>query len=183
MHKGDMTWMKSTHTMAGYEIIADAGGSPYRFCCDGYEKEHRYNPGNRLYIHKFLEENHMGKVKKVFVLVLALMMCAVALVGCGGGKGNAANNPAIGKYIGNTIDVMGEQPFDSVYGEGDNYIELQASGKGTFCLDGDPISIKWKLDGVDLTLTVEGVDCTGTLENDMITIDYFDMGIVMTFVK
>ena len=84
----------------------------------------------------------MKSIKKLTALLLALVM-ALTLAACGGGKGGAKSNPAVGKYMGETVLSFDEWvPMDEVYDLGDNYIELKDDGTGCFMLDGDPTTIE-----------------------------------------
>jgi hypothetical protein len=114
--------------------------------------------------------------------VLLLLGIMITFTACGGG-GESTDDPNLGKYIGDQVEILDWEPIDEVYGEGENYVELKAGGKGTFCLDGDSTGITWKLDGENLTMTADGMDCIGTLVNGVITTDFFGMGISMTFIK
>ena len=50
-------------------------------------------------------------------------------------------------------------PMSEVYG-GETWIELKSGGRGTIMLGGDDFSMKWTLEGEELTVTVQGVfDC------------------------
>ena len=44
----------------------------------------------------------MKRLRKPAALLLALVM-ALTLTACGGGKGSSKTNPAVGKYIGETV--------------------------------------------------------------------------------
>ncbi len=127
----------------------------------------------------------MKSIKKLTALLLALVM-ALTLAACGGGKGGAKSNPAVGKYMGETVLSFDEWvPMDEVYDLGDNYIELKDDGTGCFMLDGDPTTIEWKLtqDGA-LTLDRDGSICNCTLKDGLIMVnDYFGFDLKLTFRK
>ena len=119
-------------------------------------------------------------MKRNIALLLALVM-VFTLVACGGKTDNDTN---LGKYVGATVEVFGEDVnISEIYPDGENYIELRSGGKCVFTLDGDSASGKWKLDGSDIILTVEDADPTGTLKDGVLTIDFWGEGITMTFVK
>lgn len=126
----------------------------------------------------------MKRLRKPAALLLALVM-ALTLAACGG-KDASKTNPAVGKYIGETVLSFDEWvPMDEVYDLGDNYIELKEDGTGCFMLDGDPTTIDWKLDkdGV-LTLDRDGAICNCTLKDGLITVnDYFGFDLQLTFRK
>lgn len=120
--------------------------------------------------------------RKVCSILMVLGIMAI-FTACGGNGGESKNDPNLGKYIGDQIEILDWEPIDEVYDAGENYIELQSGGKGIFCLDGDSTKITWKLDGENLTMTAEGMDCTGTLVDGVITTDFFGMDMTMTFVR
>ena len=127
----------------------------------------------------------MKRVREPAALLLALGM-ALTLGACGGGKGAGKTNPAVGKYIGETVLSFGEWlPMDDIYDLGENYIELREDGTGCFMLDGDPTEIEWKLgkDGA-LTLDRDGATCNCTLKDGLIMVnDYFGFDLKLTFRK
>ena len=117
-------------------------------------------------------------MKKTIALLMVLVML-LSLAACGGGE----EDPNAGKYIGVSAAVGGfSMPMSEVY-EGETWIELKSGGRGTIMLDGDDFSMKWTLEGEELTITVQGVDSVGTLRDGVITVDLMDMGCVMTFVR
>lgn len=121
----------------------------------------------------------MKKYRKWLGLLLALTM-AVSLAACGGG---GAEDPNAGKYMGDQINILGWMPMAEVY-PGENYLELRGNGKGELTLDSDPIKIKWTLEGEKLTLTADGLESTGRIENGVAYIDnFFGVEMSMTFVK
>ena len=117
-------------------------------------------------------------MKKIFALLLALAML-LTLAACG----EKEADPHAGKYEGIYAKAFGmTMPMPEVY-EGETWIELKSGGRGTICLDGDQFGLKWSLAGSDITITFDGVDSVGTLENGMIVIDLMDMGMELTFLK
>ncbi|MDO4622840.1 MAG: hypothetical protein Q4B22_07785 [Eubacteriales bacterium] len=127
--------------------------------------------------------------KKIWIFLLTLVL-ACSLGGCGikdmipGLK--QASNPdeenQIGRYEGYAIDILGWEPINEVYGEGDNYLELKKSGKGTICLDGDSINLTWEDKGDHiLQFKIEGQMCEAKLLDNVIYLEFF--GFSMTFVK
>lgn len=119
-------------------------------------------------------------MKRTLVCLLTAILL-LSLCACGGG--GAAADPNAGKYIGYQADVMGWEPIENIYDEGENYIELKSGGKGTFCLNGEVLKVKWTMDGENLTMTADDQTCTGTLKDGLITIDFFGSGIMMSFTK
>ena len=127
-----------------------------------------------------MKRNHM---RKITAILLSLIL-ALSLAACGGGSGGGEKGTGVeGKYMGDQVNLLGWQPVEEVYEEGDNYIELKSGGKGEFCIDGDSMKITWKLDGENLTMTSDGADCTATLKDGVIITDLFGVDIKMSFVK
>ena len=119
-------------------------------------------------------------MKKLSALLMTLTL-ALALCACGGG--DTASDPNLGRYDADQINIMGWSDFSSLF-EGENYLELKANGKGSVKLAGESGSLKWTLDGENITITIEGVDSSGTLKDGVITLDdLFNMGCAATFVK
>ena len=116
-------------------------------------------------------------MKKLIALLLIFPML-LSLAACGGEE-----DPNAGKYIGVSAAVGGfSMPMSEIY-EGEVWVELKSGGRGTIMLDGDDFSMKWALEGEELTITIQGVDSVGTLRDGVITMDLMDMGCVMTFEK
>lgn len=119
-------------------------------------------------------------MKRLFALLLALVI-VLSLAACGGGSEEV--DPNAGKYIGVSAAVGGfSMPMSDIY-PGETWIELKSGGKGDIMLDGDSYSLKWTLEGEDITISLEGVDSVGTLKNGTIVVDLMNMGCVMTFQK
>ena len=125
----------------------------------------------------------MKNGKKILALLLTLTLSLI-LGACSGDEGGTEkNDPNLGKYIGDQINILDWSPMSEVY-QGENYIELQSGGKGVFCLDGESTKIKWNLNDAQLTITAEGQDCDATLQEGVIQINsFFGMDIPMTFAK
>jgi hypothetical protein len=116
-------------------------------------------------------------MKKLLAILLAMALLLSASA-CGKDE-----DPHAGKYIGIAAEMMGmEMPMSEVY-DGENYLELKSGGKGTLTLEGDSYKVKWSLEGEDLTVTVDGEDSDGTLKNGVISVDFMDMGLILTFEK
>lgn len=120
-------------------------------------------------------------MKKLFALLLVVVM-VFSLAACSGDEKNH-NDPNLGIYKGHSVEVLGEvTPMSEVY-SGRNQIELKSGGKGSFTLEGDTIDCEWELKGKTLTISIEGEDSRGTLEEGVIVLDFMGMGMDMTFVK
>ena len=100
-------------------------------------------------------------MKKLIALLLALAML-VTLSACGGKK---TSDPDLGKYIGTTVEVLGQvMPISDIY-DGENYVELKSGGKYAMMLDGDTFEGKWTRDGKNIVIKIEGNDSPGTLSD------------------
>ena len=118
-------------------------------------------------------------MKKLVAFLLAIAM-VLSLAACGG---ETAEDPNAGKYIGVSAAVGGfSLPMSDVY-EGETWLELKSGGRGTIMLGGDDFSIKWSVEGEEITISVQGEDSVGTLKNGAVVVDLMDMGCVMTFQK
>ncbi len=107
----------------------------------------------------------------VLIVVLALVL---------GGKGK---NDVTGVYQGHSIDMFGEiVSMNDVY-EGDSAIELKKGGEAFFTLDGDTMPCEWELTDTEFLLTLQDIRCPGTLIDGVLTIDYMEMGMMMTFAR
>jgi len=116
-------------------------------------------------------------MKKFLALMLVFSML-LSLAACG----EKEEDPNAGMYEAVSATALGiTLTIDEIY-EGETWIELKTGGKGTIALDGEEFPMKWELDGEDITVTIDGVDSTGTLEDGIITIDILDMGLEMVFV-
>lgn len=112
-------------------------------------------------------------------LILLLTLLALLLCGCSRG-GSAAG---AGRYPGRSIRVPpGQaQAMDAVYPGSESYLELQENGRGVLCLGGEKTAVRWTLAGTQLTLTAQGKTCRGTLQDGVVTTDYFGTDAELTF--
>lgn len=103
--------------------------------------------------------------------VVAVLVLLLALFG-----GGDQNDPNLGLYNGVSSTYEGME-----LGAAGEWIELKAGGKATLMLMGDKYSIKWKLDGDNLTVTQAGDVYYGTLNNGVLVLDLG--GIIYTYAK
>jgi hypothetical protein len=62
-------------------------------------------------------------------------------------------------------------------------LELMGEGKAVLTLDGEVMDCTWTLDGETFVLNYYTVASPGTMKDGQITIDYMEMGMIMTFAK
>lgn len=116
-------------------------------------------------------------MKKFLSILLAALLLTLA-VGCGGDK---ADDPNLGLYTAKTAEYSGfTVSVDEFFEEG-FAIELKAGGKCKLTADGETANGKWTLDGAKFHVEGGGIDCDGTLENGVISIDYD--GVIFHLVK
>ena len=137
-------------------------------------------------------------MKKRIAILLALVML-LSLAACGGKDegGSVANKfgdggsiaeqakPAgpLGLYHGTTYEYSGQSfQMADVY-EGICTIELMEDGKAVFILGGEELQCTWELNGEEFILDNQAVESPGSLVDGVITIDFMEMGMIMTFVK
>ena len=89
----------------------------------------------------------------------------------------------LGLYYGTTYEYN-EQIFNMT----DIYnslcsLELLEDGKCVFILGEEPMDCTWVLDGEEFVLTNQFVESPGTLADGVITIDFMEMGMILTFEK
>ena len=111
-------------------------------------------------------------MKKILPLILVVLML-VTLCACGG-------NDVDGKYAMYAIEEEGYCLKVADLGMEDGALELD-DGKFTLSFDEEKQEGEYKVDGKKLTLTAEGEDVTGTVENGIVTIE--EDGMKMYFVK
>lgn len=119
-------------------------------------------------------------MKKLAAILLALAML-FTLAACG--EKDNDSDPNLGRYEGTTIEAMGVTMNLSDIYEGENYVELKSGGKCVMTLEGDAAEGTWTLNGENITITIEGIDSTGTLKDGTLVVDFMEMGMPMTFVK
>lgn len=119
------------------------------------------------------------KKMRLGTVALALAIFTLILAGCGGGGELTGHE---GKYV----SVAGEAMGITLTGEDIEgwSIELKAGGKGSMEVNGTSAGIKWSLEGETITIKVQGEEITGTIANDVITVDdVLGSGMKLTFAK
>lgn len=112
-------------------------------------------------------------MKRTAAILLALVM-ALSLIACTGSSDPKSSDPNLGLYEATTMEYMGFSVGVSDLFEQGFSIELKANGKCVLNADGKTANGKWTLDGRDFTVKGGGLDCTGTLENGVILLQYDD---------
>ncbi len=109
------------------------------------------------------------------ILLLCLGLCLTAC-------GQKEEHPELhGYYVGTDIDTEGYVvAMDRVY-VGENYLRLDADGKGIICLADNVYDIRWSLRGEVFRLTLEGKTSKGYVKEGDIYVDYMDEGTVLCF--
>ena len=102
-----------------------------------------------------------------FLLVVLILMLAV---GCS--SGDKADDPNLGLYTAKTAEYSGFTVSVDQFFEKGFTIELKSGGKCKLSADGETASGKWTLDGTKFHVAGGGIECDGTLENGVMSIDY-----------
>ena len=107
-------------------------------------------------------------MKRILSCLLAALLLTLT-VGCGGDK---ADDPNLGLYTAQTAEYGGMSLSVGQFFEKGFSIELKSGGKCKLKADDATASGKWTLDGTAFHVEGGGIDCSGTLENGVISIDY-----------
>ena len=116
-------------------------------------------------------------MKKFLSVLLAALLLMLA-VGCGGDK---ADDPNLGVYKAETAEYSGFTVSVDQFFEKGFTIELKSGGKCKLTADGESASGKWTLDGAKFHVEGGGIECDGTLENGVMSIDYD--GVIFNLIK
>ena len=108
-------------------------------------------------------------MKKILACLLAVLLLALAL-GCS--SGDDKNDPNLGVYTAKTAEYSGITLNVNQFFEKGFTIELKSGGKCKLTADGESANGKWTLDGTKLHVEGGGIECDGTLENGVMSIDY-----------
>ena len=116
-------------------------------------------------------------MKKITALLLVLAM-VFAFAACGSSE---PDDPNCGMYTCTSVGMEGFSLTPDEIFENECTMELKNGGKAKVVIDGESASAEWSVNGTDFTLTLEGVESVGTIENGVIVIDLMDMGMDYTF--
>ena len=108
-------------------------------------------------------------MKKILACLLAVLLLALAL-GCS--SGDDKNDPNLGVYTAKTAEYSGITLNVDQFFEKGFTIELKSGGKCKLTADGESAHGKWTLDGTKFHVEGGGIECDGTLENGVMSIDY-----------
>ena len=108
-------------------------------------------------------------MKKILACLLAVLLLALAL-GCS--SGDDKNDPNLGVYTAKTAEYSGITLNVDQFFEKGFTIELTSGGKCKLTADGESANGKWTLDGTKFHVEGGGIECDGTLENGVMSIDY-----------
>ena len=108
-------------------------------------------------------------MKKILSLMLAVLLLALAL-GCS--SGDDKNDPNLGVYTAKTAEYSGITLNVDQFFEKGFTIELKSGGKCKLTADGKSANGKWTLEGTKFHVKGGGIECDGTLENGVMSIDY-----------
>ena len=99
------------------------------------------------------------------------------------GEQPAVSTGPLGLYQGTTYEYGGQTfQMTDIYNDVCT-IELLEDGKAIFILGGEVMDATWTLDGETFVLTNATVESPGTLADGVITIDFMNMGMMLTFVQ
>ncbi len=113
----------------------------------------------------------MKKLKKITALLLTAALL-LGLTACGG---PTYDESLLGVYTCYAVEMMGyNMPADEVLSEAST-LELKQGGKGNMNVEGESGSIKYTLDGENITVEIEGETAKGTLKEGVIDIEIMEM--------
>ena len=119
-------------------------------------------------------------MKKCTTALLAVIMI-FSLVGCGD---SVSTGPNAGVYNATVVEMSGfEVGISDAFPAGFT-IELKDKEKCALNISGEKANGKWTLDGDAISISGGGVELSGTLENDTLTLlDVMDSGMNVTLLK
>lgn len=113
----------------------------------------------------------MEKLKKI----TALLLTAALLLGLAACGGPTYDESLLGVYTCYAVEMMGyNMPADEVLSE-TSTLELKQGGKGNMNVEGESGSIKYTLDGENITVEIEGETAKGTPKEGVIDIEIMEM--------
>ncbi len=110
-------------------------------------------------------------MKRISALWLALLLL-LSLFGCSSDDAAKTDDPNLGVYKATTMTYSGFTMDVTDLFEDGFTIELKSNGKCTLTVDGDSANGKWTLDGTAFTVNGGGIDCTGTLKDGTMVLQY-----------
>lgn len=124
--------------------------------------------------------------RKVFVMLIAVMMAALLLASCGKeDEPSGSDDPNLGLWQATTVEVFDEEyPAEEIYQDGFE-IELLKDGKCKFRAEGKEDKYDWSIEEDTLSISSGGnVFITALINgNEMVIDDFMSMGIKITLQK
>ena len=130
------------------------------------------------------EKKKGGRILALVILALVALAAIIYIfAGKSGGK-TTADSDDLGLYVARSGEMNGLSiNIDNLWDDGFT-IELKDKGKAAINIDGEKGSAKWTLDGDRFTIKGSGLDCSGTLSGDILTLENaMDSGVTLTFTK
>ena len=126
----------------------------------------------------------LGIAAAAAVVVVGVIIAVVLLVAKNLGGAAAADNPDLGLYNAASAEMFGVEVDVADMWEKGFTVELKEKGKCAIAVDGENANGKWTLEDGALHISGGGLDCDGTLENGVMTLDnVLGTGMKLTFAK
>ena len=113
-------------------------------------------------------------MKKALSIILAVLLLAALLAACGGGGSSKYE----GTYVMTKISDWTVEEYADLLdmtveeAQASMQIILKSGGKAVFNFDEEPEEVNWKVDGEKITLSADGESITGTLKDNVLTLDF-----------
>lgn len=126
----------------------------------------------------------LGIAAAAAVVVVGVLIAVVLLVAKNLGGAAASDNPDLGLYNAASAEMFGVEVDVADMWEKGFTVELKEKGKCAIAVDGENANGKWTLEDGALHISGGGLDCDGTLENGVMTLDnVLGTGMKLTFAK
>lgn len=113
----------------------------------------------------------MEKMTKITALLLTVALL-LGLAACGG---PTYDESLLGVYTCYAVELMGYNMAADEVLSATSTLELKQGGKGTISVEGESASIKYTLDGENITVEIEDETAKGTLKEGVIDIEIMEM--------
>lgn len=112
---------------------------------------------------------------KRFKKITAVLLTAALLLGLAACGGPTYDEELLGVYTCYAVEMMGyEMSADEVLSE-ESTVELKQGGKGNMSVEGESDSMKYTLDGENITIEIEGETAVGTLKDGILDIEIMEL--------